>query len=554
MTQKLNKLLIRAELLNAIKILDGGQKHTPEFLNNVLTPLKTIEDKHTILDILIKEIISAPNDDRFFIQAFLLENLVPKELLEDELWKLLNQPNINDKAKANIINILKDLGNQINYERYTEYFENPDSIIDADTEKMLKSAISNPEALIDFLDFIEALPEKDKNILIDSLSQDYQGAELANLFAPVLYANPNSELCKYAIGRLGESKSALAIGPLNFILEYSKNDEIKAIAKKSLISLKLAGARIDNANKFYAQAFENSKVQDVFTSMPDGRGNIGILVSRKQNDKDSLQMFAVVLNNVVGIVDCFGFNDITENEFLRIVDKFYNSQEKICLSPPVAKLLLKNAEKLAIELFGKVSYEYICWKRIIADVQLPEEQIETILEKRLTKTDITIKDLEKIYSTSIFDKWFLFNSDHAEFLTLVDDILKLLDQDKDLAEKFNEINQLCINKKDKIWTEVTKNLLDFRLLFTAYLLDVNGFKTYSQIVNSIRYDEEVKSALLDNMLKVSIYEFFLREREKHQNTAISKNIFSKRNEANKILVDKKTLDNIINLVEKNWSF
>ena len=218
MTKNLNKLQIRVELLNAIKLLESGHKHTTSFLNEIISPLKEIADINSILDILIKEFLTNKDDNRFYILSFLLEQLTPKEKLEEELWRLLAQTNINDNIKSKIINILKDLGNQINYEKYSEYFDNPNAVIDADTEKLLKNALYNPEILIDFLDFIEALPDKDKNILIDSISEDYKGDELANLFAPVVYSNPNSDLCKYAIKRLGESKSVLAISPLIYAI------------------------------------------------------------------------------------------------------------------------------------------------------------------------------------------------------------------------------------------------------------------------------------------------------------------------------------------------
>ena len=132
MSEKLNKLQIRAEILNAIKILDGGEKHTPSFLEKVLLPLKKISDTETVLDILIKEIISSSDDNRFLVLSFLLENLIPKEKLESELWQILNQSDITDTVKASVITILRDLGNQINYEKYTEYFENPDAVIDSD--------------------------------------------------------------------------------------------------------------------------------------------------------------------------------------------------------------------------------------------------------------------------------------------------------------------------------------------------------------------------------------------------------------------------------------
>ena len=91
MTKISNKLQVRAELLSAVKKLEQGDKHTQEFLEEILTPLRDFTDKNTILDILIKEIISASTDTRFLILSFLIENLVPKEMLEAELWRLLEQ-------------------------------------------------------------------------------------------------------------------------------------------------------------------------------------------------------------------------------------------------------------------------------------------------------------------------------------------------------------------------------------------------------------------------------------------------------------------------------
>lgn len=553
MSEKLNKLQIRAEILNAIKILDGGEKHTPNFLEEVLLPLKKISDTETILDILIKEIISSSDDNRFLVLSFLLENLIPKEKLESELWQILNQSDITDTVKASVITILRDLGNQINYEKYTEYFENPDAIVDSDTEKMLQRAISNPEALIDFLDFMEALPETDRSLLIDSLCEDYCGDELANLFSPVLYANPNSELCKYAIKKLGESKSKLAITPLNFILDYIKNGEINSLAKKSLTELKLAGARNDSTYEFYEKAFADSKLRDIFTSMPDGRGNIGIIISRKRENKDSIQMFAVALNDINGLIDCFGFNDITESEFQRIVNKFYSGQEKICISASLAALILKQSENLALKKNGKVAYEYICWKRIMYDASLPDDNLADILEKNLDKIDITTKDLRKLYDTTIFDKWFMFNSDNNSFNELIQSIIDEVNKTKNTAGIMSYIENLIQENFNNIWNEEHSKRIDYRLLLSAYLIDLNGLKSYANIINSIRYNKDIRQELLTNIIKVSIYEFLLREKEKQQNTIISTNIFARRNEANKTLIDKKTLNLLIEECEKKWS-
>jgi len=553
MSQKMNKLQIRAELLNAIKFIENGQKHSFDFLLSVVSPLKEIEDKDTILDIIIKEIISNKNDERFYILSFLLEQLIPKEKLENELWKLLAQSDINDAVKSNIINVLKSLGNQINYEKYSDYFEDPNSVIDADTEKLLKNALSNPEVLIDFLDFIEALTIDDKTVLIDSISEDYKGDELANLFAPVIYSNPNNELCKYAIKRLGESKSGLAIGPLEYAMKYSKDDDIKSTAKKSLVALKLAGIRENTEKEFFEQIYSDSEIDDAYISLPDGKGNVGLIVGRKSNDKDIISMFAVVLNNANGIIDCFGFNSITQQEYSKIVNKFYQNQEKICIPAYIAKMLFEYAENISREVSDRISYEYVCWRRLVADVPVLSYALDTVLEKRVENIDININDLRKIYSTTILDKWFFYNLDNQEFSMLANDIVEILNTTEDtgwvehFVKKLNEY-------KDKIWTEKNIKQLDFRLLLTAYLLSLNGFQSYANILNSIRYNQEVKNELLINILRISIYEFLLREREKYLNTNISTNIFSRRNEANKCLVDKKILNAALIMLETEWGF
>jgi len=555
MAKSINKLQIRADVLNAVKNLENGQKHTQEFLNKIISPLQEITDKDTILDVLIKEIVSNQNDERFYVLSFLLEQLIPKEKLEGELWKLLTTDNINDSVKSKIINILKDLGNQINYEKYSEYFENPDSVIDADTERLLKNALSNPEVLIDFLDFIEALPYKDREILIDSISEDYTGDELANLFAPVVYANPDSDLSKYAVKRLGESKSDLAVAPLNYVMTYSNDEELKIITKKSLTELKLAGkSNLNREKEFLEEVYKNSQVDDVFVSMPDGRGNIGLIVGRKYLDKDAVSMFSVVLNNTVGIVDCFGFNDITQQEFLRIVNKFYANQEKICIPAYIAKMLLEDAEKLSREKVGKMSYEYVCWRRLLIDVPVLSADLKSILEKRLDKIEITVNDLRKIYSTTILDKWFFFTSDNETFEILIKKIIDILSNETAENTLIKEIECIIMQEKPNIYKDELVSQIDDRLLLSAYLLSLNGFQDYANILNELRFNLEVKEQLLLNILRISVYEFLLREREKYLNTTISTNIFSRRNEANRCFIDKKTLDLAITTLENEWGF
>jgi hypothetical protein len=117
-----------------------------------------------------------------------------------------------------------------------------------------------------------------------------------------------------------------------------------------------------------------------------------------------------------------------------------------------------------------------------------------------------------------------------------------------------EIECIIMQEKPNIYKDELVSQIDDRLLLSAYLLSLNGFQDYANILNELRFNLEVKEQLLLNILRISVYEFLLREREKYLNTTISTNIFSRRNEANRCFIDKKTLDLAITTLENEWGF
>ena len=102
---------------------------------------------------------------------------------------------------------------------------------------------------------------------------------------------------------------------------------MQAKINKALSELKLAGIRVDNTVEFYKGILKESKPYKSYISFPDGHGNLAIIFSRIRADK-TLQFLAVVVNPRYGILDAFGFNSMMERDFYKIVDKFYNYQEK----------------------------------------------------------------------------------------------------------------------------------------------------------------------------------------------------------------------------------
>ena len=112
----------------------------------------------------------------------------------------------------------------------------------------------------------------------------------------------------------------------------------KANLQKSLSLLKLSGVKEDFTGEYYKKLLANTPVYKCFVNFPDGHGNIGIIFSRK-NEAAFIQMFAIVINDIDGIIDCFGFNEISEQEFDRIVNKFYQNDIVVPVDAEFCKYL-----------------------------------------------------------------------------------------------------------------------------------------------------------------------------------------------------------------------
>ena len=57
-------------------------------------------------------------------------------------------------------------------------------------------------------------------------------------------------------------------------------------------------------------------------------------------------MFSVVINDLDGIIDCFGFNDISKADFSKIIGRFEQYAERIEVLPEYCKYMLDNGEMI----------------------------------------------------------------------------------------------------------------------------------------------------------------------------------------------------------------
>ncbi|MBQ2644067.1 hypothetical protein IJG14_00660 [bacterium] len=540
----LNKLQIRAKIMPILAELKNDAKLSLDIFMQKTEELREIEDKKTFFDILCKE-MSKKNDDKYtdILRAMTLE-FIPADMIEQSAMNIIQHSSEPDMLKYQLIQILKTMGKNIDYQEFYEYLDDATSIINYDTEKLLEHAVVNPETQIDFLDFLAALQNSDKSLLIDSLSSDYTGDNLANILAPVLYSDYPENILLQTTEILGETKSSLAIDALEFLHEVTDSDEIRTACKKSLNMLKLSGATKQKADNFYKRIMSESVPFKCYTGVPDGHYNQGFIFSRKRKD-GSLMMFSLVVSKLYGIVDSFGFFNISEAEFERIALRFSKDEIRFSVSPEYCKMLLENALALTKSRKETMRYEFICWAMLMADISPMEQTEENFVMEKIEPIQLNKKIVNILYTTNYIDKWFFTVKDNENFKNLIDDFIA----QKNLT--FEYVEEKIKDSFDEIWNENTLKLLHNNIMTTCYLFVYIDFKDYAKILYSILFNEQLKKEMLEEIIKKSVYEYFFSIKQMNKEFKFPTNIFRKKEEQKKE-IDIRTVDKIIASIEEKW--
>lgn len=542
--EQLNKIQLKAEVLTAITRLQTLQDATK--VDEILYVLDNQTDKKAVLDTLMRELVKT-NEQKAYILCFLLHRLCEKDQLENALWNTLKSPTVSDYVKTVVLNILKDLGNKVDYDNLEEYFESPEDVIDADTKQLLHTAIMNPEAQIDFLDFLYSLSDADAKALVQSLADDYTEDALANILIPVFLHDPSSRAAQIALDELGQSKSQLALHALLEAKEYVDEEFLPAI-KRNISALKLSGVREDNTLDFYKEVLSESKPYESYSSYPDGHGNQALIFSRERED-ETIQLVATVVSDKWGIVDCFGFNQITKNDFKRIVERFYGDDLPVFINHTVLKTLLMKAEETVHKHGELMSYEYICWRNLLHDIPTEPVPMQYILEDKFEKKTLTKKELDKICLAEETQKWFLdtdFSIKFYDFTEKLNNNFKKDNYDIDLDEVIDEdLHKLIDKNEEKIWAK--------RIMNVAYLKYLANEKNLAGLFYALYFDEDAKEELFRNIIRKSIYEYYVLIKFKLDSANKTTNLFKRNtNYEDEITITKAQAEKVIEKIEKAW--
>lgn len=534
-----NKFFIKSVLNETIASLMNLSPDEYDLTQELLIDIKNIQDKDYLFKIIMSEFFKEELELKQNIIAYILNEVYSIDELKDNLWAILKSRNYNDEIQNKILNLIKSFGEVVNYDDYVKYFNDPDKIIDNDTEKLLDNAIFNPESQIDFLDFISTLTQNDWELMINSLSEDFNGDNFANILVPLLYMNlQNEEKLNHIINSLGKTSSALALEPLEDVTKYCLFEYSSKLAQKNINLLKLKGKNTKQAENFYINALNNTTFNDAFTSYPDGHGNQCIIFTRKNNN-NTIQYFSAVIRDLKEIVDCFGFNEISVNEYNNIIQRFADSQHLIKVHADVVKTMILNAISYSLENNIKIPYEILCWKNLLSDIKtvfpIQEKMAETVNPK-YARFEFSETALEH------FETWF-FDENDDFFKKTIDFLIPTLKIEDTITNFYESLRQ---NYKQ---FEINKKIL-YRLQVLSTFMSLCGNKALLSTISALNNPESYMF-LEEFMLKHSIYEYFLRESENINSNRIT-NIFTKKLDTKTKKFSDLQISQAINYIEENW--
>ncbi len=526
-----SKIVLRSKIISLIYEFKASKSYSDKTIQKVLDVLKKVDDKELIIEIILKE-ISCQNTNFDIALTFMAQN-ISKEIFREQIYGQLKSKAVPDIKKVFLVNVLRDMKENINYNDAAYYMEKPEDMLTLETELFVKLSNINPESQIDFLDFFFAISASDKILLLQSIVEDFEGEELANILEPLLYVEPEADYIPDVIEYIKGSKSYTALVALENIIKNYPNSKYSQVAKKAHSELKISGMReIKTKADILREPLRGSIPLGFWGSLVDGCDNFSIIFARQKQD-GTLAAFFTAINLKFGINTCFGFDNIDIEEFTTILERFFKSSAMVKLEEDFAIHLFKEAEALNRESGVKIPYEYICWKNYIVDIFVNELNIEGYIEKNLQKIELNKENFENLISSSYFDCWFLRDGENSYY----DEFLHKCITSKDIKV----IDLLIEEYIPKIFDD---DFYDKKLTHQALFLHFAELDEYSKTCYTLTGEYEFRHKLYREILRKSLYQHLLQKAHTQENTT---NIFAKKNGEQNV-----DFEEYIDMIEAEW--
>lgn len=502
-----SKLWIRSEVLSVLNALSTMDQPTRHERQRQVKRLQLVENQPVVAQLLVKELGRRKAQAELQIIGEVLMELAEIEWVQHALWEIIRQPDKPDEVKDVANLVLRHLGDGSDPELYLDYLDDPAGLITRETQRMLEMAQQNPEALIDFLDFITSLPEDEQLHLLASLHEDYDIESLILLDEALLYAQGESPVCKVIVHALTDTLlSKAALKRLDAVLAFleacecpnaralagreqadwqESRDTLVASLRKAITSsrFKSLNSPPQKQTSVSTGLLESTKPGVCYATVPDGLGNQGLLLTRQWPNGD-YSLVCTALHEEQGLLDAFGFYQLSEEELGRIRQKFHQNNTKIEVSPAYAMQRLNWAQRQTATVGCSLPYEYTCWKAAFDDIP-PAEPLEASWLESHAKPELA-GITHTLYQHPDFLTWYL-ETDDWEGLKATDEKLRdvLLaygEKQQPEAESVKGIDTLATLLaqqfgKSSYW----RNTLANRLTQTAYLMSCQEVPTFSTL-------------------------------------------------------------------------
>lgn len=456
------------------------------------------ENKNDIVKLLLKE-FKRCNDNIMAEIKILLERYTEPEYLIYEMENILTDNNNSNNLKLHAIEVLSHVNKNWQNEDYQQYLEYDEEKIFQDTKNLLKSSKCNPEIQLDFLDFLATIADADKYTLLEAMSEEQSGTDLANVLIPVFLSYMDSPVGIYALNLLKSTQSVYAYRSLSEIYDIV-GENLQPVLKKCLTELKFSGADrvIDKIHNYECGKFS-------FVP-PDADGTYCLFYEKRYNadGETKSDFFSVVIDDYNGIDECIGFMGISGEELSVFRGKLLDDCPDVEISPLMFKNLLHKAEKLSYKN-STPPYEYNCWKQLFLDIPIQDFDYDEILSKIYKVKKYTEYELADIFEEKFTSYWFYspdFSDDAKKFFNSVNEIFKVENLKKiDLQGLVRDGSSLVIDEKERVnWHE--------RLLLSAFYCHRKDKENHTQILYSISKDEHNQKLFYDYIIKHSIFRYF----------------------------------------------
>lgn len=517
--KQLNAFEIKREIARLIKALENSTilVDTSEFRT-----LDAQEDKTGVVKILMKEFHLCNEDSMPVIKLLLLRYSDMEELLA-ELETIIKNPRNPNNIKLHAIELISTFKPDWHDENYDSYLEYDEELVQQETKELLENSKDNPEIQLDFLDFFSAIPKKDQLMLLDSLKEDQQGTDFANILVPIFLSFPQDEIGLHALKLLSNTKSPFAYEALSQVNEILDDKNVR----KCLSELKLSGA----ANGLEPNNHDGAMF---FMIPPDGEGNFSLLYQRPNEDGKTIMLVGMVIDDYTGVRECLGFSSISEFEASFLMEKLSGTDFKTTIKPEVFKMLLNEAEKLNYKKSAP-PYEYNCWKKIFLNIKPETQPIEEILKEHFEDKSVTTADITEVLNADFTVPWFYNRTFGDETENLFDELDFLIKENSIENVDFEAFMNKHLNE---VFYPQEKENWQHRLLLTAYgKFSANDDKT-ACVLYKIAQDPQATTELFEFILKQSIFQYFLN--------MLTEKIFLKYKE--------KELEDNLAYLEQLWGF